>query len=258
MPPACASAFYMDNSKKDPEALLLMKRFPSPHYFVRALACAVVAAVLPLSAQDAPKGPERWAPQIAEFEKQDAEKQPEKGGIVFTGSSSIRMWKTLGQDFPSHNVINRGFGGSQIADAIHFSDRLVVAYAPRMVVMYSGGNDINAGKAPEQVAADFRTFVEKVRAKLPEVKIAYISIAGNPARWKQVEKVKAANALIAEYCKTTPGVEFIDVFSQMLGEDGLPKPEIFLKDRLHMNAEGYKLWTGIVGPFLGAADHTGK
>lgn len=233
--------------------------------------CAVMATGLALSAQGAVatktapskeaaakkpalKGPERWEKDIAAFEKSDAANPPPKGGIVFVGSSSIRMWKTLAQDFPKHNVINRGFGGSQTSDSVHFADRIVIPYEPRMIVFYAGANDISAKKTPEKVAADFRAFVEKVRAKLPGVEIAYISIAGNPARWTQVEQVKEANALVAAYCKETPRTQFIDVFTAMLGPDGKPKPDIFLKDRLHMNAKGYELWTNIIGPRLGRAD----
>jgi lysophospholipase L1-like esterase len=196
----------------------------------------------------------KWEKEIAAFEATDKTEAPPKGGIVFVGSSSIRLWKTLAQDFPKHRVLNRGFGGSQMEDSVHFADRIVVPYEPRMIVVYAGGNDINAGKTPEQVFAAFKEFVAKVRAKLPGTAIAYISIAGNPKRWAQVEQVKAANAMIADYCKAGENLRFIDVFTQMLGPDGLPKPDIFVEDRLHMNAEGYKLWTAIIGPLLPAPD----
>lgn len=246
--------------------------FPNKYRLFGAVMCAVIATGLTVSAQEAVaaksasakkeatpkkpalKGPARWEKDIAAFEKSDAVNPPPKGGIVFVGSSSIRMWKTLAQDFPKHNVINRGFGGSQTSDSIHFADRIVIPYEPRMIVLYAGANDISAKKSPEKVAADFLAFVEKVRAKLPEVEIAYISIAGNPARWSQVEQVKKANALVAAYCKETPRMQFIDVFTAMLEPDGQPKPDIFIKDRLHMNAKGYELWTSIIGPRLGRAD----
>ena len=196
----------------------------------------------------------KWEKEIAAFEAKDAEHPPEKGGIVFIGSSSIRMWKTLETDFPKHRVLNRGFGGSEIEDSVHFADRIVFPYAPRMVVLYAGGNDINAGKTPERVAADFRAFVEKVRSTLPNVEIKYISIAGNPSRWAQVEKVKKANALIRDTCTTGQNTKFIDVFPEMLGPDGLPKPDIFIEDKLHMNAAGYEIWKRVIGTKLGPAD----
>jgi lysophospholipase L1-like esterase len=195
----------------------------------------------------------KWEKEIAAFEEKDRENPPPKGGIVFVGSSSIRRWTTLAEDFPHHQVLNRGFGGSQLIDSVHFADRIVLPYEPRMIVLYAGGNDIHAGKSPEQVFADFQAFVEKVRAKLPKTEIACISIAGNPSRWAEVEKVKAANTMIEGYIKDKPGLIFINVFPRMLGSDGLPRP-IFVADGLHMNAEGYKLWTEIVGQYLPAPD----
>jgi lysophospholipase L1-like esterase len=196
----------------------------------------------------------KWEKEIAAIEAKTAAKPPAKGGIVFVGSSSIRMWSSLAADFPKHNVVNHGFGGSQIADSTHFAERIIFPHEPRLVVIYAGGNDINSGKSPEQVATHFRAFVEKVRAKLPDVEIAYISIAGNPARWAQVEKVKAANKMIADQCAQGTKLKFIDVFPHMLGSDGLPKPDIFRDDRLHMNPAGYKIWTEVVGPHLGPPD----
>ena len=180
----------------------------------------------------------RWDKDIAAFEAQDRTNPPPKGAILFIGSSSIRLWKTLPEDLPDHKVINRGFGGSQIADSVHFVDRMVLPYQPKRIVMYAGGNDINGGKTPEQVASDFKAFVARVHAKLPETKIAYISIAGNPARWAQVERVKEANRLIREFTTTDKRLSFIDVFPHMLGKDGMPLPEIFVADRLHMNEKG--------------------
>jgi lysophospholipase L1-like esterase len=196
----------------------------------------------------------KWEKEIAAFEAKDREHPPQPGGIVFVGSSSIRMWSTLEQDFPKHRVVNRGFGGSEVEDSVYFADRIIYPHAPRMIVMYAGGNDINGGKTPERVVDDFRAFVEKARSRFPEVQIAYISIAGNPKRWAQVDKVKDANARIKDYCGKISGLKFIDTFPAMLDADGLPKPEIFRDDKLHMNAAGYEIWTRIVGPELGPPD----
>ena len=195
-----------------------------------------------------------WEKDIAAFEKADAEKSIEKGGIVFTGSSSIRMWSSLEEDFPKHRVVNRGFGGSQIADSVEFADRFIIPREPRLIVLYAGGNDLNAKKEPDQVVADFKAFVAKIREKLPQTEIAYISIAGNPARWGQLEKVREVNRRIEAITKEEKGLKYIDVHSKMLGPDGLPKPDIFLKDRLHMNEKGYAIWKEVVAPFLGKPD----
>jgi lysophospholipase L1-like esterase len=230
----------------------------SPLFFPNRLLWAGFFSVL-LSAggwsQEPPAGPERWERQIAAFEAGDAEHPHEKGGVVFVGSSSIRLWKTLATDFPEHRVLNRGFGGSQLSDLVHFADRLVLAYGPQFVVVYSGGNDINAGKTAEQVFQSFRELVGKIRQSQPKTPIAYLSIAGNPKRWAQVAEVIRANALIEVFTKQNENLLFIDVFHPMLGPDGLPRPEIFAPDRLHMNAAGYELWRQTVLPCLPKPDH---
>ena len=217
----------------------------------RCLAVALLglAAANPAAAQT-PAVTDQWEPEIRAFEAADAISPPRPGAVLFIGSSSIRLWTTLAQDFPDIAVVNRGFGGSQIPDATRFVPRIVLPYKPRLVVLYSGGNDINAGRTPEQVAADFDAFVKAVHAALPDTRIAYISIAGNPARWAQVDRVKRANALIEAATKADPRLGYIDVFAPMLGTDGQPKPDIFVADRLHMNREGYRIWTRVVAPFL--------
>ena len=188
----------------------------------------------------------KFEAEILAFEASDRTNPPPRDAVLFVGSSSIRLWKTLAQDFPKHRVINRGFGGSQISDSIFYAKRIVIPYRPKLIVMYAGGNDINSGKTPHQVYHDFQAFVATVHASLPKTRIAYISIAPNPARWAQVEKVREANARIKAYARRERNVEFIDVFPHMLGRDGQPRPEIFSADRLHMNEQGYALWTRIV------------
>jgi lysophospholipase L1-like esterase len=195
----------------------------------------------------------RWEKDMAAFDAADAKQAPARGGIVFVGSSSIRMWSSLAKDFPDRKVLNRGFGGSQLADAVHHAERAILRYQPRQVVIYAGGNDLNAKKTPAIVYGDFVALVTKIRATLPQARIAYISIAGNPARWAQVEQVKQINALIAAYCRRH-GHDYIDVFNPMLGPDGLPLPDIFLKDRLHMNEKGYAIWREVVRPYLVKTD----
>ena len=153
-------------------------------------------------------------------------------------------------DFPGLPVLNAGFGGSQIIDAVYFFDRLVRPVAPHTIVMYSGSNDIAAGKSPEQVFADYVAFVDAVHAAFPKTRILYISIAPSPARWSQRFNVQRANRLIELYTQTDDRLEFIDVYTHMLGEDGLPRPELYISDQLHMTPVGYALWTDIVRPYL--------
>jgi len=143
----------------------------------------------------------KWEREIAAFEQGDRSNSPPKGGVLFIGSSTIRLWKTLAQDFPKHRVVNRGFGGSEIADSVRYFDPLVLPTQPRQIVLYAGGNDIDAGKTPEEVFSAFRAFADKVRTALPRTQLAYISIAPNPARWAQVDRVMATNRLISDYAR---------------------------------------------------------
>ena len=128
--------------------------------------------------------------------------------------------------------------------------RIIVPYRPRLIVFYAGGNDLNAGKSPETLFADFQALVRTVHAALPETRLAYISSAPNPSRWAQVENVRTLNRSIREFTKSDPKLAFIDVFPPMLGEDGKPRPDIFNEDGLHMNARGYALWTRLIAPYL--------
>lgn len=214
----------------------------------RILALSVLALVAAPAIAQTPTN--RWDAEIAAFEAADRTNPPPQGAVLFLGSSSIRLWKTLAQDFPGHRVIHRGFGGSFISDSVHFAERIVFPYEPQMIVLYAGGNDLNAGKSVLQVFSDFKAFVEKVQAQLPRTRIAYISSAPNPARWTQVHRVSTLNDLIAGHTEQDPRLDFIDVFAHMLGEDGQPKPDIFVADRLHLNAKGYALWKDIVAAYL--------
>ncbi len=191
-----------------------------------------------------------FAKEINAFTAADATNPPPRSAILFLGSSSIRLWKTLNADFPELRVVNRGFGGSQVIDSVNYADRIVFPYKPRHIVMYAGGNDINAKKSPQQVFEDFKAFVGKVHAELPRTKISYISIAPNPARWSQIENVREANRLIEEYTRHDSRLAYIDVFSHMLGADGQPLPDIFVADRLHMNPKGYVIWKNVIGQHL--------
>lgn len=191
----------------------------------------------------------KWERDIEAFEATDRTNPPPKDCIVFVGSSSIRFWSTLSQDFPGLPVLNRGFGGSELADSVNFADRIITLYHPREVVIYAGANDLAGGKSPELVYGDFVALVAKIRQELPAVRMAFIACAPNPKRWGIVEKVKAFNGLVQQYCRAHQ-VIFIDVFPLMLGPDGLPKPDIFRADRLHMNPKGYVIWRQAVAPEL--------
>jgi lysophospholipase L1-like esterase len=192
-------------------------------------------------------------PEIAAFEKADAKQMPPSGAVLFIGSSSIRLWTTLAQDFPEIPVINRGFGGSLIQDSTQFADQIVIPYNPKMIVLYAGTNDLDYGnKTPEEVFSDYKAFVSKVHAALPNTRIIFISINPTAARWKEESKILEANYLIKNYALTTNSkdekLSFIDSHSLVLGLDGRPQVKLLRSDGQHFNADGYKLWKSIVKP----------
>jgi len=221
---------------------------------ILSVALVILSFLFPSVSTRAEETANKWEHDISAFEQKDQEAFPPKHAVLFVGSSSIRLWKTLASDFPNHKVINRGFGGSFLSDTAHFADRIVLPYEPSFIVVYAGGNDLNTHHTPEQVCDAFKSLVSRVREKQPSTPIAFISLAGNPRRWEQVENVKKANALVEAFTKEQANLLFIDVFHAMLGADGVPRPEIFGPDRLHMNAEGYELWTSIVGKYLPSSD----
>lgn len=192
----------------------------------------------------------KFEKEIAAFEAADKTNPPPQGAILFTGASGIKRWTTLAQDFPDLKVINRGFGGSQISDSIHFLDRVSIPYHPKTIVIQAGGNDLNAGKQVPQVVADFKTYVAKVRAPLPGVKIVYLGQGPSPLRWEQREKQQELNRLVREYIGAGKNMTFVDLWDVTLGTDGRPRPELFVEDRLHPSAEGYKLRTKLLRPAI--------
>ncbi len=209
--------------------------------------------VLALQAQTpapAQQGSARWEKDIAAFEARDRTNPLPQNALLFIGSSTILLWKTLAEDLPNHKVINRGFGGSQIADATYFADRIVIPYKPKMVFLRSGGNDIFSGKSPEQVCADFQAFVAKVHAKLPKTEIVYIALSPSVARWNQWEKEAALNQMVKAFTQKAKRVKYLDDADISVGADGKPRPELFIADKLHLNAEGYKLLAACVRSYL--------
>jgi len=193
---------------------------------------------------------DKWEKEISAYEKADATNPPPKNAILFIGSSTVRMWKTLAQDFQQHSVINRGFGGSQIVDATHFAPRIIFPYAPKAIYLRSGGNDLWAGKSAEVVFGDFTNFVATVHAKLPETDIIYISFGPCNSRLKQAGITKTLNELIADFIKGKEHLRYIEIYDMAQGADNKPRAELFLKDQLHFNAEGYKLLADRVRPDL--------
>ncbi len=199
------------------------------------------------------RSPDVFAEEIARFEAADRAHPPRLGGVLFVGSSSIRLWPALDADFPGVNVLQRGFGGSELSDVVYYATRIVLPYQPRLIVLYAGDNDLAAGKSPAAVFRDYEAFVALVRRALPDTRIAFIAIKPSGARWALVEQVREANALVRRYAATDPGLLYVDVFTPMLGPDGLPREELFVADRLHMSARGYALWRDLLAPIVRSA-----
>jgi len=219
---------------------------------VRPSKCIVIIActcALGASTALAQSRADVWESTIAAFEAADRTAPPPRGQIVFVGSSTIRMWD-VARSFPDLTIVNRGFGGSELSDALRYVDRIVTPYEPRLVVVYAGDNDISAGLLSEQLAVDFEHFVQRVHAKLPQTRILYIAVKPSILRWTQVYRMRTANAIIREFCERDDRLAFLDFDSVMLGWDEKPRRELFLEDGLHMSPLGYQIWSTVIRPYL--------
>ena len=234
-----------------------MKRPPRYALLLAVIACTHTPPAPPAAspqrtfdATPAPLSLERYEPQIRAFETADRASMPAPGGIVFVGSSSIRLWTSLAADFPGLPVLNRGFGGSTFPEANHYVSRAVLRYRPRTVVLYEGDNDITLGRSPQQVLADYREFVRLVRDSLPRARIVFIGIKPSPSRWKLVDLQREANRLVRDVVARDTLLAYVDVFEPMLGANGRPQPALFVGDSLHMTPAGYAIWRTQVAPFV--------
>lgn len=196
-----------------------------------------------------PNDPDRWESAIQAFEQADAENSPEPGGVVFIGSSSVRRWD-LEKSFPGKGYVNRGFGGSQMSDAVRYVDRILAERSPDTIVLYEGDNDIGRGKSPDTVVADFEAFVRKSRDRLPEVRIIFIAVKPSLSRWDKIDLVRDVNSRIRTMADDDPLLVFADIDTPMIGPDGEPRPELYVEDGLHLTEEGYAVWTGVIGPLI--------
>ena len=215
-----------------------------------ALAALALCNLVTLAfAQEVKDSPAQWEKAIADFEAQDREHPVAPGGILFLGSSSIRMWE-LDKWFPGKPVLNRGFGGSQVADSLYFFDRVVLPCKPSTIVFYAGDNDIAQNKTADTVTADFKALAAEVWKNFPETRILYIGIKPSIARWNLYPEMKKVNEAVREMAQSELRLIFVDVEKVMLGDDGMPRKELLQKDGLHMTDDGYALWTKLVLPLL--------
>jgi hypothetical protein len=197
---------------------------------------------------------ERFEQKVREYEAGDRAAPPPRGAILFAGDSQFYRWKTIREDLPGYTLINRGIDSFQTSDLIRYVDRLVLPYEPRLIVLHVGGNDVHNGKSPDQLLADFKTLVARVRTRYPQVPIVFSSITPGPGRWDEAARRVAANKAVQEYISTQPGLKFIDLWSAMLTPDAQPREDLWVEDRVHPNHAGYLLRVELTRPLLGAPD----
>jgi lysophospholipase L1-like esterase len=189
--------------------------------------------------------------EILEFKHKDQISMPGKHGIVFLGSSSIRKWTNAETTFKLYGVINRGFGGSTLTQAIDYVPDLVTPYTPRQVVVYSGENDIASGTvSAAETLKRLKLLVTKIRTDLPFVPIVFLSIKQSPSRLQYSAIVLEANKLIRQYLTTVTHTAYVDVNTKMLDNKGKTRPELFESDMLHLKPNGYAIWEKELKPYL--------
>ncbi len=205
---------------------------------------------------DAPKakapipGPEKWEKTIAAFEAADKTTPPPANGIEFVGSSTMVKWKTLVEDFAGLPVFNRGFGGSQSSDVLFYLDRVVLAYKPKTIVFYAGDNDLALGQKADAVIATWKKIQARLTKELPETKVIYLSLRPSIKRLALFGEQQKINAAIKASIEGQPNVQFIDLTPALVDKEGKPNGALLVADNLHLNADGYKVLTGIVKPLL--------
>ncbi|MFW6457118.1 MAG: GDSL-type esterase/lipase family protein [Planctomycetota bacterium] len=192
----------------------------------------------------------QWESAIRGFEQRDQRVSLPDAPILFTGSSSIARWPKLQQSMPHWPVLNRGFGGSEITDLLHFMNRVILPYSPRGVIIYSGDNDLASDKRPEAVAGDAERLTDNIHETLPEVTITFFSVKYSPARKPLEQKFRALNHRLETLAQRRSRFDYLDVASCLLDDDGQPDESCFMPDGLHLTEEGYERWTRIVQAYL--------
>jgi lysophospholipase L1-like esterase len=189
---------------------------------------------------------------IQSFKEQDSAHFPGTNKILFVGSSSFTKWKDVQDYFPTYPIINRGFGGSALVDQIRYVKDVVFVYKPKQIIIYCGENDLASSDtvSARTVYNRFIQLFNLIRNRLPNVPIMYVSMKPSPSRQLLMPKMREGNALIQKFLKTKKQTGFIDVYKDMIDDEGKPRTELFLDDNLHMNKSGYAIWKKAIGPYL--------
>ena len=190
--------------------------------------------------------PNRFDADIEQFVQQDKNSFPPKNQFLFIGSSSIRLWQSLDDDMKPLKVINRGFGGAHTKHINRHLNKIVFPYKPKAIIFFCGSNDINGLNSSQDVFAEFEIFFNSVKKTLPKTKVFAIGIQPSPSRFDQRPRQLEWNDAVSNLAKTAPNLVFIDVSSAMLSSENKPRLELYTYDKLHMNENGYKIWTKLV------------
>ncbi|MDG1572373.1 SGNH/GDSL hydrolase family protein [Robiginitalea sp. M366] len=210
--------------------------------------CLLLAGIAPILSQG--QDPKRFATEVAQIQtRMDSLWDPAQPAVVFTGSSSIRMWTSLAQDFPGTQTLNTGFGGSQATDLNHYLDPLVLDYQPVQVFIYEGDNDLAEGKRPRRILKTLQAITAQIHARYPGTSVVWLAAKPSISRWKLRSRYRRFNRKLRRHARKAPGVDFADVWTPMLQGRKL-NPDLFIEDGLHMNASGYRLWRAAIAPKL--------
>jgi len=188
--------------------------------------------------------------EIKAFEKEDSISMPKPNEILLVGSSSFRIWKEYKEDLVGFPVTNRGFGGSQMSDVNLYFERIVTKYQPKLILVYEGDNDLNAGKNPETVLGDYQSFGNKIKAQLPNTKVVFISVRPSLARQKLKNEQAIFNKSLKKYCKQNKRFYYMNIQKEFYLSNGELMTDIFLEDKLHLNKKGYQIWTSAIRKVL--------
>ena len=204
---------------------------------------------VPVSAQETNPTP-RWEQTIQVFERRDSEEMPPTGAILFVGSSSIVFWRSLAEDMEPLQVINRGFGGSQMFELNMYRDRIVTPYKPRAIVIYEGDNDVAAGKTHDEIMNEYKDFISHIDKTLPEADICIIAVKPSIRREQMWPEMAHVNDSLRTLAESRDDMCYFDIAAPMQEGDAFVRADLFVGDGLHLNAEGYKVWTDVIKPVL--------
>jgi lysophospholipase L1-like esterase len=194
--------------------------------------------------------PNRFKNEVDELVNKQYNFSNDKKLVVFTGSSSIRMWKDVQSYFPKYNVINNGFGGSQFSDLLFFYDEMILKRKPDILFIYEGDNDLNDKKKPAKVLKEAKQLSEKIQKDLPDTHLVFISPKPSIARVHLKNKYITFNNKLERFCNRKKNVDFANVWTPMLDKQGNVFKDIFLEDGLHINKKGYDIWGNVIGGYL--------